>query len=197
MRSSEMNCQYQSDQEEFKNNSRDFDGLYSLYYSAVRDFIKKYVYSASLADDLTQEVFIKVWDHREQLQDVAYLKTYIFSMAKNHTFTALKTISRSRESLNNMVCEISIPQNFADDNMQVREYMDFINRVLERIPSRSRTIFQLCREEGKSYAEVAEYLGISKNAIKNHMVSTMKILKNAVEDRFGIPLSVLLYFILK
>ncbi|PTT01550.1 RNA polymerase sigma-70 factor [Pedobacter sp. HMWF019] len=177
--------------------SRDFERLYSLYYASVRDFIKKYVYSATLAEDLTQEVFIKVWDQRDRLEDVTYLKTYLFSMARNHTFTALKTISRSKESLNNMVCEIPVLQTFADDDMQVKEYMDFITQVLERIPARSRTIFKLCREEGKSYAEVAENLGISKNAIKNHMVGTMKILKNAVEDRFGIPLSVFLYILLK
>ena len=174
-----------------------FEGLYSTYYTPIRDFIKKYVYSATLAEDLTQEVFMKVWDHRDHLEDVTYLKTYLFSIAKNHTFNALKAINRSKESLNIMVCEVPALENFADDNMQVKEYMDFINEVLGKIPVRSRTIFKLCREEGKSYAEVAEHLDISKNAIKNHMVNTMKILKNAVEERFGIPLSVLLYIIFK
>lgn len=187
----------QSPQEDYSSEPADFEALYATYYASVRDFIKKYVYSATLAEDLTQEVFIKVWDHRKHIGEVTYLKTYLFSIAKNHTFNALKVINRSKESLNSMVCEVAVLQNFADDDMQVREYMDFISETLAKIPLRSRTIFKLCREEGKSYAEVAEMLGISKNAIKNHMVGTMKILKKAVEERFGIPLSVFFYIIFK
>lgn len=192
-----MDYQNRSFQDRINDEHKDFELLYSTYYSSVNDFIRKYVYSATLAEDLTQEVFIKVWDHRKHLEDVVYLKTYIFTIAKNHTFTALKAIGKSRESLNNMVCEVPVSLNFADDDLQLKEYLDFINDVLNRIPLRSRIIFKLCREEGKSYAEVADSLGISKNAIKNHMVSTMKVLKNAVEDRFDVPLSVFLYILFK
>lgn len=190
-----MNEQFHAGDTDDRDKSKDFERLYVAHYIPLRDFIKRYVYSSSIADDLTQEVFVKVWQNRQNLDNILYLKTYIFSIAKNHTLDRLRTLSRQKESLTKMVQESDIQTNDIEGDLQSKEYLHFIEEVLTTIPTRSRKIFKMCREEGKSYAEVAEEIGVSKNAVKNHMVSTMKILKNAVADWFGIPLSIFFYTI--
>ena len=83
-------------------------------------------------------------------------------------------------------------ENGADDTVLTREYQEFLRRVIESLPPRSREVFLLCREQQFSYDEVAAQLGISRNSVKNHMVHSMKILKASVEKDLGISLSLFL-----
>lgn len=79
-----------------------------------------------------------------------------------------------------------------EDDFIYREYLELLNQALERLPERTREIFKMCRQEGKSYEEAAAALGISRNAIKQHMVFSMKVLSDFAEKDLGISLSILL-----
>ncbi len=88
-------------------------------------------------------------------------------------------------------------RNSTEDELLNKEYYDYLQKALAVLSPRSREVFKLCREQGKSYEEVATALGISRNAVKNHMVASMKILRTSVERDLGISLGVLLVILLK
>ena len=60
---------------------------------------------------------------------------------------------------------------------------------MDSLPERTRQIFKLCREQEKTYDEVAKSLNISRNAVKNHMVQSMKLLSSSIKKEFGISLT--------
>lgn len=77
------------------------------------------------------------------------------------------------------------------------DYMAELRKVYESLPAQTQEIFKLVKGEGKSYAEVAELLGISRNAVNKHVVRSNKAFKDAMENDLGISLSLLLFIFFK
>ena len=172
-----------------------FTMLYQRYSQNIHQFIYKYVHSPAMADDLTQEVFIKIWNGRERLSHVKSFKGYLLICARNHTLNSLKAALRTEIALGEVLKNFAAQRKEADENLLENEYAAFLQKQLSELPERSRKIFVLCRQDGRTYEEVAQELGISKNAVKNHMVFSMKVLKNSVEKELGITLATVLALI--
>lgn len=169
-----------------------FSDLYAAYNNKVYGFILKFIHSPELSKDLTQEVFIKIWEGRAQLEGVRSLKAYIFTAARNHAFNTLKKIATVEAAQSHLLSYFEKDRQVVEDDFIYFEYLELLNQVLERLPERTREVFKLCRQEGRSYDEAAAALGISRSAIKNHMVFSMKVLSDFAEKDLGISLSILL-----
>lgn len=169
-----------------------FTVLYERYNRNIYQFVYKFVRSAALADDLTQEIFIKLWNNRQQLGHVDSFKGYLVTSAKNHTLDKLKAALRSEKAMGEVVRNFIAQRKPTDERLMDTDYAEFLQNELVKLPERSREIFRLCRQEGRTYEEVAQELGISKSAVKNHMVFSMKVLKSAVEQELGVSLATVL-----
>lgn len=169
-----------------------FTILYERHCRNIYRFIYKYVHSGALADDLTQEVFIRLWDGRQQLKHVQSFKGYLLVSARNHTLNSLKAALRSDKAMGEVLRNFVAQRKAADERLMETDYAAFLQKELSKLPPRSREIFRLCRQEGLTYEEVAQELGISKSAVKNHMVSSMKVLKTSVEQELGVSLATVL-----
>lgn len=169
-----------------------FVGLYEIHHRAIYNFILRYVSSAPLAEDLTQEVFIKIWESRQNLVEVKSFKAYLFVTARNHTLNSLKVVFRSEAAIGELVSGFVNLRNSTEDEILHKDYLLFLKNTLNNLPERTREIFKLCREEQKSYEEVAKTLNISRNAVKNHMVQSMKVLGSSIKKEFGISLTIII-----
>lgn len=174
-----------------------FVSIFDLYSARIYNFIIKYVQSPPLAEDLTQEVFMKLWESRAQVTKIESFKAYLFVIARNHTLNSLKKAFKSEAAVGEVVKNYVTQRSNTEEDILHKEYLQFLKRVLDSLPERSRRIFILCREEGKSYEEVAAAMGISKNAVKNHMVFSMKLLRSSVQKDLGISMGVLFAALLK
>lgn len=169
-----------------------FTVLYERYNRYIYQFIYKYVHSCAMADDLTQEVFIKIWDGRKELSHVRSFKGYLLISARNHTLNSLKAALRAETAIGEVVKNFVEQRKAADERLLEADYTAFLQRELAKLPERTREIFRLCRQEEHTYEEVAKALGISKSAVKNHMVFSMKALKPSVEQELGVTLTAFL-----
>lgn len=174
-----------------------FAELYDRYSAPVYQYIKKFVHSTDLAEDLTQEIFIKIWQCKSKLTEVRSIRAYLFIMARNHTLNSLKKALRSDVAMSEVLNSFVEERNETEEHLLSKEYHEYLEKALNALPSRTREVFKLCRQQGKSYDEVAVALGISRNAVKNHMVGSMKILSASAKRDLGVSLSVLLTVFLK
>lgn len=172
-----------------------FMKVYDLYFYQLSVFIKRYVHSDSISQDLTQDVFVKLWEKRAFLDRVSNFNSYIYRMAKNHTLDYLKKVSRVEIMPDDLLREFKFSSNEVELFVTEQEYFKFLDNYMKTLPEKSRLIFDLCREQEKSYDEVAEELNISKSTVKHHMVSTMKKLTKEIIQRFRIDRFNLIYFI--
>lgn len=169
-----------------------FEQVYEKYHESLYQFTLKFVKSSDLADDLTQEVFIHVWELREQITKVENFRAYLFTMCRNHVLNFLNKAAKENAAKAEMLRHYSIDERSADERLVAEDYRQFIKNVLDSLPVKTREIFKLCREESRSYDEVAALLGISRNAVKKHMVRSHKAFKDRLSDETGLPLGVLL-----
>lgn len=167
-----------------------FTRLYQHYTPSVNQFFLRYLRVPELVSDLTQDVFIKIWNQRSELPQLKSFRAFLFILARNHALNTLRNASRHDA----VIGEIGrhYQQQIDTDDALTKDYLAFLQTSMEALPPRSREVFRLCREQGLSYEEVAKLLGISRNSVKNHMVYSMKALKLAVEKDLGISFALFL-----
>lgn len=178
----ELLCTLQSGDEEA------FIILYTTYGSLVRNYITKFVKSSALAEDLSQEVFLRVWEGRRDLTEVRALRPWLFTITRNHTLNFLKRAAVDDRAKAEILRNYRQSHQHADDALLTEDYLQYIRRTLSALPPRTREVFRLCREQEKTYEEAAAELGISRNAVKKHMVRSLRALKVSVERDLDISL---------
>jgi len=167
-----------------------FVQLYTNHRDFLYRFILKFVKSPELAEDLTQETFIRIWEHRSDLVKLDSFKAYVFTIGRNHTLNFLKKATKENAAKGEILRHYQPDQSTSEDKLVSDEYKKFIQDVLNSMPPQTREVFRLCREQSKSYDEVAAILGISRSAVKKHMVRSHKTFKDMLSP--GTPVAVLL-----
>ncbi|MDR3713745.1 MAG: RNA polymerase sigma-70 factor [Puia sp.] len=167
--------------------------LYRQYWAEIYLLILKYVKSPQLSQDFTQDVFLKIWDKRARFADVDAVRPYLRNFARNYSLNALKSISRSQAAMGEIMRQQQLRGSFLQDETLEREYVAFLQKTLDKLSPRSREIFRMCRENNQSYEEVAAALGISRSAVRKHMVNSLQKIREAAEDELGFPMSLCVF----
>jgi len=137
-----------------------FTSLYEHYYDGIYQFIRKYLKSSELSDDICQNVFLKIWEHRAQLNDIQEFNAYAFTIAKRQSLDFLKRAAVEQTAMSLILQNYPIKKNVVEEDQQYAEYMQFIENAVTRLPLQSQLVFNLCRQQHKSYDEAAQILGI-------------------------------------
>jgi RNA polymerase sigma-70 factor (ECF subfamily) len=168
-----------------------FTAIYERYHDKIYSFIRKYLRSSELSEDICQNVFTKFWEQREQPMIIHELAAWLFTVAKRQSLDFLRRAAVEQAAMGMILSSYPVADNAENEHIG-RDYLAFIEKVLDTLPEQTKQIFKLCRQQHKSYDEAAEILGISRNTVKKHMVRSMRVLKDAAENELGISLMVLL-----
>ena len=166
-------------------------GLYQTCYKKLLHFSKSIVRTNELAEEVVEDVFIKLWCRRNSISDIQNLNVYLYTAVKN---TSLNILSQKAKQL------VAAPFDFLDieieddllspDNMMItEEMMRKMREAIDTLPPRCKMIFKLIREDGLTYKEVAEILNISVNTIDAQMAIAVKKLCLALQLRKPFKLS--------
>lgn len=143
------------------------DGLYRFAYSLVK--------SGEVAEEIVSDVFIKVWQIRGKLTEIANLRVYLYTVAKNFS---LNYISRNYKntvvSLDAIDIEAVIEINSPADMCISADLVSQIRRVIQQLPPQCKLVFQMVREEGLKYKEVAAILEISPLTVRNQLAIAVR-----------------------
>jgi len=155
-----------------------FDQIYHQYSHKLYSFVYRILKDEADSEDIVQEVFIKIWELREKLDDYKTLNSFIFTIAYNNSISFIrKKISNSkyRDHLRN-ASVIQFPDN-AFNEIEFNELNQYVEKLIENLPERQKHVYLSHRELGLTYPEIAKEMGISKNTVENHMVKALKYLR--------------------
>ena len=173
-----------------------FDRVYELYSHKLFSFVSRILKNEAEADDIVQEVFVKIWESRDKLDDHKLLNSYIFTIAYNNSIDLIrKRISNNKylEHLKN-----SSVINFTPTIISQIEFDELNNqaeKLIAKLPERQKQVFLLHKKEGLTYPEIAGQLGISKNTVENHMAKALKYLREHMDNSMLINLLFVSLFI--
>lgn len=165
----------------FEGDKSAFKAIFTAYYPKVCAVTYRYLNDPGLAEDLAQEVFVRLWQKREQLQINSNLGAYLRRMAVNEALAHLRKKTRFQAD----ELPIHLP-NFvaseADEALDTQELQQKINEAISMLPDRCRLIFELSRYEELSNREIAEQLDISIKTVENQMTKALRSLRAALGD---------------
>lgn len=162
-----------------------FHRLFYRYHSHVFHFIRSLVKEDASAEDLAQEVFIKVWTHRESLTMVQSFEAYLFRIARNAVKDHVKGLAVRAGHLNRYSLRQERALRFEEEFI-AQESERIIREIVGRMPEQRRKIFEMSRYKGMKNEEIARELGITKKTVENHINAALK------EVRQMLPLLLLL-----
>ena len=149
--------------------------LYDRMFNGLHRFCFAYVKSGEVAEEIVSDVFIKLWQIRNRLHDIANLKVYLYTIARN---LALNYINRDYKSpsihLDDIDPDTMISAGTPEELCISADTLEAIRDVIRQLPPQCRIIFQLVKEEGLKYKEVADVLHISPLTARNQTAIAMK-----------------------
>jgi RNA polymerase sigma-70 factor (ECF subfamily) len=158
-----------------------FDFFFSFYYPGLCVYAQK-MFSINEDDsrNLVQDVFLKFWNDRKNLNVISSVRAYLFTSVKNKCLDFLKQNKRKPETFN--VADIhNLTENYTD-TFVLSELETLLDKALEKLPGRCRDIFELSRFEGLKNREIAGNLNLSEKTVENQMTKALRILKSEFKD---------------
>lgn len=160
-----------------KGGAEAFKRLFELYRVRIFGFVYSFTHSAVDAEEIVQETFLSLWNARFTLNKVENPKAYIFRIAKNKTLNHLEKVSRRNKLMQHVWANIEWSQNTVDDQLNVNECQELLNKAIGNLSRQKQEIFILSRDRGLSHEEIASQIGLSKSRVKNIMVETLRYLR--------------------
>lgn len=158
---------------------------FGLVFHHYRRKIYSYAFHLSgdsaQADELVQEVFLKVWLHRDKIPHVLRFDNYLFTIARNQVLDMLKKMAKEAEFRKQIVGLLDPEANPVEDQLLSRENELRLRQALDQLPPRQRLIFTLSRHQGMKHDEIADQLQISRHTVKTHLVQALKTLRSVFQ----------------
>jgi RNA polymerase sigma-70 factor (ECF subfamily) len=144
--------------------------LYELLSSSLYRFSYSMVRSAEVAEEIVSDVFIKLWQIRSRLGEIDNLRVYLYTIARNLSLNYLEKNADNRViGLDALDTGLPADGNSPADLCISADLARQMRRIVQQLPPQCRQIFQLVREEGLKYKEVAAILGISPFTVRNQL----------------------------
>lgn len=179
-----------------KGEEQAFQSLYEKYHSHLYYFALKFLKSGALAEEVVHDVFLKIWENRKNLRADLNFKAYVFTICKNHIVNTLLRATKEREIKNKIAQHLTTSHNELEETVVYDDYMHLAYEAIHHLPPQRQLVFKLCREEGKTYAEIAETLNISTGTVRDHIVKAGKFIKSYLVKNARITISILLALLL-
>ena len=158
-----------------------FRKLFHHYNSLLQPFIFKLTRSSPAAEEVIQEVFLKLWLHRDRLTGIDNPKAYIVRIASNESMNYLRALAKDKQLSEELGKRPEALSPSPDQSLLYRETEASLHEAIEQLPSACRQIYQMSREEYKRIPEIALELKLSDSTVKNQLVKALKIIRGRVE----------------
>ncbi|WP_439182855.1 RNA polymerase sigma factor [Carboxylicivirga taeanensis] len=157
-------------------NSEAFNHLFDLYKNRVFSFIKGLINNNSDTEELTQEVFVKIWTNRMSFNPELSVNSFIYTIARNTVYDFLRKKLSHKKYIELLTDDLS-SDNSLLDYIYYNDASKLIQQLIAELPPQRRKIFMLSRYEGKTYRSIALELGISENTVDTQIRKALQYLK--------------------
>ncbi|MFB6317543.1 RNA polymerase sigma-70 factor [Saccharicrinis sp. FJH54] len=169
-----------------------FEHLFREHFTALCFFAQKYLGDMDSSKDLVHEVFVKVWDKRNEFDFEKPAKSYLFTSVYNRCLNQIRDARKFNRTEDNEL-EQSLSHDGSDnESIEMAELKSLIQKSLNSLPEKCRAVFNLSRYEGKSYAEIAEVLKISNKTVEAHMSKALRVLREDLKEYLTILILIIL-----
>jgi len=159
-----------------------FQVLYSKYAPILFAFSRKYLQSREDAEEIVQEVFLRIWDKRDNIDENQSFSSYVIQAAKHRIFNGFRKKVNEQAYLDFLIYADDPHGNFTELDVEYQEIKIKTEKSILSMPPKRQEIFRLSREGGLKNKEIADKLQISIKTVENQMGQALKFLREELSD---------------
>lgn len=171
-----------------------FNELYKRYIPVLVPFLRKLTGADVPADEIIQDIFIRLWLGRDKLAGVEQPRSWIFKIASHAAFSWLKQHLRYQQVVNNMhtTAPAASQHDAVNNHLDLLETRRLIQEAVSALPAQRKKIYLLSREQGMTIPAIAEQLQLSHSTVKNALVQALASIRQHLQEAgYQFPLLVL------
>lgn len=162
-----------------------FNALFKAFYMPLYFSCRKFIASPDEAKDLLQNVFLRFWEKREEIDIHTSLKAYLFRSVQNECLNYLRSVpfyTSEKNMQENTQTDISDSHATPDTVLSIIEMEQIIKNTIKQLPPQCKTIFILSRLKGLKNQQIAQKLNISVRTVDTQIYRALKVLKTRLKD---------------
>ncbi|MCE6989701.1 RNA polymerase sigma factor [Dyadobacter sp. CY323] len=171
-----------------------FTNLYFSYSGQVYSKILRLTKCEETSREILQELFLKVWEKRTQIDPEKPFKAYLFTIAQNLMYDHFRKVARDKVLVDSLVSSAAMYYR-AEESEVFEERLECIKKAIEQLPPARKQVFKLSKIEGKSYEEIASLLEISHSTISDHIVKANRAIKKYLQAHGDVAVSLLIWLL--
>jgi RNA polymerase sigma-70 factor, ECF subfamily len=164
-----------------KGDEKAFECVFRTYYKTLCLFACKILQDSIVAEEIVQDIFYYFWEKHETIEFSVSVKSYLFKSVYNNSLKYMKHQKVVRNYETKVISgeqQYGLQENYAE----MGEIIHTIAITFEQVPERTREIFELNRNKGMKYQEIAEKLDISVKTVEAHMTNILKLFRKNLRD---------------
>lgn len=173
---------------------RAFGILFNRYHQRLGNHIFRLTKSYELAEEIVQDVFLKIWIGRESLSEIQNFQAYLYVISKNHALSCLKKVAQEKTistDFNETIYDVEM-----EEAGEEHERYALIDEAIDHLPPQQRQVYLLSRHERLQYAEIAVRLNLSRETVKKYLQISSESISSYIRKKMIINvLFIILFFI--
>lgn len=163
-----------------------FEELFQLYYRQLLMYAYKFVNDRYTAEDIVQDVFLTLWNKREELDFEESIKPYLYKLTYNRAINYMNSyaVQQRLENTEDLDFQISMEVSDSDpyETLLLKDITDLIDSFIETFPPQRKKVFLLSRKDGLKYKEIAALFDISEKAVEKHISKALTDIRQYLID---------------
>ncbi|UYZ58773.1 RNA polymerase sigma-70 factor [Hymenobacter latericus] len=157
--------------------------LFRAFYRPLGSVVFRVVHDRAVAEDLLQDVFLRIWNNRDTLVISSTYKAYLYRAALN---AALRHVAQQKRQVSWDDANLAEPgRDTTAEHLEGQEAEQLVASALEALPPQCRAVFLMSRQEGMSYQQIAEALEVAPKTVENQMGKALRIMREKLSGFFS------------
>ena len=161
---------------------KDFITIFRQHEYKLHTLALRLTKSDQYAKDIVQDVFLSLWSQQDQIDDIRNIEAYLYRITENKVVDFLRKAAvnqRLKQALFQNLREII--HNDTEDRVEARECASIIRTAIDNLPPQRKLIYEMNREKGLSYQEIADELQVSRHTVKNQLFSALQSIRHFLQ----------------
>lgn len=168
------------------NDREAFSALYTQYFPVVQQYVTLFAPVRDKLDELTQDVFVRIWEKRQKLVQVESFRHYLFRVTRNQILNYIRSL-KVQQKLKEVQQPTEEPLvEDADHRLLFSQYYQIAVEAIEQLPKGRKQVLKMSIEEGLSLDEIAARLNISKSGVKHQLYAGTAFVREYLQQHAGI-----------
>lgn len=154
-----------------------FERIFNEHNQSVYQLALKVIKSGPQACDIMQDVFVKLWEIRDQWEEIRNMEAWLHRVTRNRLIDVLRKVAADQRLQDKLWKRVQDEQTNTEAELDAKESATILQQIINELPPQRKLVYLMSREQGLNYNEIAEELSVSKHTVKNQLSLALRFLQ--------------------